>query len=187
LTNSATSEQQQAAQINRQTGGADCGQYKEHYNVWCGGVKQVNPTYCAMMQQTCLTQAQQWASGQAPGNGNAFNNNGLPTGGAGSSRPLTIGQGLNVGPFANIGKTLAINPLQGVGQRTGVDVPIAGIGVSGGQSIDYGGLLGLAQVGQLLGGNPGGRKRRSAIPIGVNRLAIPVGVDQFGNKLYIIR
>jgi hypothetical protein len=175
LTQQAQNEQIQQAMTNAQNGQADCGQYKEHYNVWCGG-KPVNPTYCSMMNQVCVTQAQQWASGQGGVNGNAFNSgNGMPTGGAGSTRPLTIGQNFGVGPFFGFGKQLGINPLQGVGTHTGVDVPIAGINVGGGKSVDYGGMLGVAQLGQLL---QNGRRKR--------RWAIPVGVDQFGNRLYVL-
>jgi hypothetical protein len=174
LTEKAQQEQAQQALQAAQNGNANCGQYQQNYNVWCGGVKQINDVYCNTLGRVCNQQAQQTAAGAPTGFGGPFaNNNGLPTGGAGSTRPLTIGNNFGVGPFFGMGKTLGINPLQGVGQSQGFNVPIAGIGVQSSKGVDWGGLPGVAQLGAALG-----RRKR--------RWAIPIGVDQTGNVVYLL-
>lgn len=172
LTQKAQADQAQAL-TNAQNGAPNCGQYQQNYNVWCGGAQPINPVYCNTLGRMCSQQMQQQASGQSTFGGPFANNGGLPTGGAGSTRPLTVGQNFGVGPFFGMDKTLGINPLQGVGQRQAFNVPIAGIGVQSSKGVDWGGLPGVAQLGAALG-----RRRR--------RWAIPVAVDNFGNVIYMI-
>jgi len=134
----------------------DCGVYNLQYNTLC--YPNASNYICNTLRRVCLTHAEEYAAGQTPVNGPFFHNNGLPTGGAGSSRPVTWGSNTEIGPFFNLGSNQAINPLQGYGQSTQLQVPIAGIGATLSKGVDYGGLIGVSQIGRILDGRR--RKRR---------------------------
>lgn len=172
LTEKAQAEQAQQALANAQNGQYNCPQFQQNYNVWCGGVRKINEVYCNTLGRACQQQASQLASGQQQF-GAPFQGGGVG-GGAGSTRPLSIGNNIGVGPFANIGRNVGINPLKGLSTDRGVDIPIAGLGFHRTAGIDWGGLPGVAQAGAALG-----RRRR--------RWAIPVGVDHFGNVVYVLQ
>lgn len=60
-----------------------------------------------------------------------------------------------------MGANQAVNPLQGYGNSAQLQVPIVGLGSTISKGVDYGGVIGLAQIGQILDG----RRRRRMITL----------------------
>jgi hypothetical protein len=82
-----------------------------------------------------------------------------PDPGAGGGAPLSIGSGTQVGDFAGVGRNTAIDPFKGVSSGTSVNA--AGLPISSGSNVSFGGLI---PGGSALGNLFGRRRRRGTLP-----------------------